>query len=164
MVARRHRDVQLARARHELTVGRDDDRRVEAEAVRAVGALVQRGVHVHSRLGGHPSGELEGGAARQVLGLGPRRLRTARVGREVAAERELLQADELRPLLGRAADARRERLLVLLGIGVPALLHRADPKRRAPGRALARRRDVPAGRHDQMSLLCHPSECTVVSR
>ena len=41
------RDVQLARARQQLSVGRHDDRRVVAKAIAGVRALIQRCVHVH---------------------------------------------------------------------------------------------------------------------
>jgi len=45
----------------------------------------------------------------------------------------------LDPLLGSATDALGQRPFVLLRVRMPALLHGADPKRRPPRRARARR-------------------------
>ncbi len=91
-------------------------------------ALVQRGVHVHARLPRHARGEAIRRAAGQRLGLDASSARSGRVGGEVAAQRQLLQAHQLGALVGGAPDRGGERLAVLLGILVPALLHRRDPK------------------------------------
>ncbi len=133
----------------EPAVGRDEDRGVEAEPVLALGALVQRGVHVRARLGGELGGEAVRGAAGQLLRLDPGGAGAARVGGEVAAERELLQAHQQRARAGGAADAARERGTVLVGVGVPALLHGGDPERRSLRVARARRRGGRRGRGDQ---------------
>src|SRR4051794_22146782 len=53
-------DVELAGAREELAGRRDDDGGVEAEAVLALGSLVERGVDVDPGLPRHPRGEGEG--------------------------------------------------------------------------------------------------------
>lgn len=72
-----------------------------------------------------PTGELfRFGAARTWAGG---------VHGEVAAERELRQADELRSLSGRDSDPGLEPCGVFLRIGVPALLECGDAKRRPLG-------------------------------
>ena len=76
----------------------------------------------------------------------------AGVDREVAAQRQLLQAHQPRALARRQADPGLQRRLVLGRVGTPALLHRGDPKRRPPRRALARRRGVRRGGHQQTDL------------
>src|ERR1700736_1788762 len=50
VVSGRHGDVQLAGAAQQAPVRRDQDRRVVAQPVIGVGALVQRRVHVRSGL------------------------------------------------------------------------------------------------------------------
>ncbi len=57
---------------------------------------------MRARLGGHARGELVRRPARQRLGHGARRCRPACVDGEVAAERQLLQADQLGARVGRA--------------------------------------------------------------
>ena len=152
VIARGHRDVQLARARGQLAVGAHDDRGVVAEPVLAVGALVQRSVDVRARLARHARGEAMGGAAGEILGLDAGRPRARRIDREVGAERELLQAHEPRARARGEPDPRRQRRLVLLRVRMPALLHRADPQRRSARRALARRRGGRGGCDDQADL------------
>src|SRR5580704_5034725 len=122
-------DVQLARAREQLAVGRDDDRGVVAEPVFGVGALVQRGVYVYTGLARDARSEAVGGAAGELLRLGARCMRPAGVNGEVARKRELLQAHEPCALAGGTSDRRFQRRLVLVRVGVPALLHGGDAER-----------------------------------
>ncbi len=89
------------------------------------------------------------------LRLHARGLRSAGVGGEVAAERELLQAHELRALLGGAANALRERRFVFGGVGMPALLHEPDPKMSPARGQLARERDVWPRGGDHVLDLAH---------
>ena len=138
MIARRHRDVQLPCGGHELPVGCDDDRRVVAEPVITLGALVEGRVHVGAGLLRELRRKPIGRPTRQLLGIGSRSSRAARIDREVASEGQLLQADQLCPLGRRSPDAVGERARVLFGIGMPALLDRGDPERRPPPRVLAR--------------------------
>ena len=116
------------------------------------GPLVQRGVDVDAGLRRHRGGELEGRPARQLLRLDPDALRPGRVDGEVGREGQLLQADEAGALRGGHADPGGERLAVLVGIGVPALLHGADPERLAPRRPGARGRILDPGLLDQLRL------------
>jgi hypothetical protein len=102
--------------------GRHHDRRVEAESVWSVGALEQRCVDVDPGLGGNPRREAVGWPAGQLLRLDPARRRAGAVNGEVAAERELGQADELRALAGGEPDPVLERRGVLARVGMPALL------------------------------------------
>ena len=119
----------------------------------AVGALVERGVDVDAGCRRHAGGEAVGRAAGELLGLGARGLRAGRVDREVAAQGQLLQADELRALAGGELDPGRQRRLVLVGVGVPALLHGGDPERLALGRPGPRRRVGRVRGDDQPDLL-----------
>ena len=137
VVAGRHRDVQLARPRDQLTAGRDEDRGVVAEPVAAVGALVQRGVDVDavSAAGARRSD----GWARRAAPRARRPRPAARpVDREVAAERQLLQADELRALARRRARSRRRARPRAPRVGMPALLHGPNPEARTYRRSLSR--------------------------
>src|SRR3954452_466469 len=79
VVAGGDRDVELAGAGEELAGGGDDDRGVEAEAVLALGPLVEGGGDGAAGLLPQPRREAEGAAARQLLRLGARRHGTARV-------------------------------------------------------------------------------------
>ena len=88
---------------------------------------------MHTELVRHARREAVGGAAGQILGLHAGRLRPGRVGGEVAAQRQLLQAHQACALLGRQPDPGRERVLVLAGVRVPALLHGGDAEGRPPG-------------------------------
>ena len=119
----------------------------------AVGALVERGVDVDAGLRRHPGGEAVGRAAGQLLGLGAGGLRAGRVDREVAAQGQLLQADQLGALAGGELDPGRQRRLVLVGVRVPALLDGGDAERLALGRAGAGRRLGRVGGDDQPDLL-----------
>jgi len=87
-----HRDVQLAGPSEQLAVRGNDDRGVVAEPVGAVGALVQGGMDVDACLAGRARGEAVCGAAGQLLGLDPGGRGAGRVDREIATERQLLQA------------------------------------------------------------------------
>ena len=132
VVARRDRDVQLARAGDEIAVGGDDDRRVVARARRRASARSNSDACTWMPcLAAMRGGERERRAAGQLLGLGARGLGPVWRDREVRAERQLLQADELGALSRRQRMPFRERRAVLGGIGVPALLDRADAQRRA---------------------------------
>jgi hypothetical protein len=71
---------------------------------------------VDARLLCHPRREAVGGAAGEILRFDARSPWAARVGAEVAAQRQLLQAHQARPLPGAHADALRERLDVLVGV------------------------------------------------
>ena len=153
MVAGGDRDVELAGAGHELAVGGDHDRGVEAEAVVAVGALVQGGVDVDPPLLGEAGGERVGAPAGQLLGLGAARAGAGRVDGEVGAQGELLQADQPRALLGPHADAGGEGGLVLAGIGVPAVLEGGDPEGVSAGRPGPRGGARGPLRGDQSDLL-----------
>jgi hypothetical protein len=97
VVAGGDRDVKLARARCERPVGCHDGRRVEPEALGARRALVERRVHVHPKLRSESGGERMGRAAGQLLGFDTDSLRATLLHGEVAAERELLEADERGP-------------------------------------------------------------------
>ena len=68
--------------------------------------------------------------------------------REVRRERELLQAHELRALGRGQRHALGERGPVLVRVGVPAVLHRADPER-CPVRRVDPRRGVGNRRRPQ---------------
>jgi hypothetical protein len=80
-------------------------------------------------LGGETSRESIRRSTSELFGLGAARSRTARIDREIATQRELLQADELGSFAGGEPDSRLERRDVLLRIGVPALLQRGDAER-----------------------------------
>ena len=119
-----------------VAVGRDDDRGVEAQAVVGVGALVERGVHVDAGLARQLGGERVRRAAGQRLGLGAARPAgpsgvIAKYGDSVSSCRQTSFA----PSAGGQAHALGERGAVLVGVGVPALLHE---RRRAAARAWAR--------------------------
>ena len=77
---------------------------------------------------------------------------------EVGRQRQLLQADDHGPLGGGHPDPVGQRLLMLVGIGVPALLHQPDPQRRALGRPRARgrgRRRVGGQQHAAAQAIAH---------
>ena len=150
--------MQLARARGERAVGRDDDRGVEAQAVVGVGALVERGVDVDAGLARELRGERARRPVGDRLGLGAGRLRPVGGDGEVRRERQLLQAHELRALAGGHAHALGQRGAVLVGIGVPALLDEPDAQRRTRRllHARERRRRLADGR-DQLQI-AHAAE------
>ena len=132
VVAGGDRDVLLARPGNQLAGRRHADRRVETQL--GVGALVQRRVDVGAGLGCQFAGEGGRRAVRDVLGHG--RSLGERVGghREVRRERQLLKADQARPLAGGDADSLGQRRPMLVRIGVPAVLDEPDPQRLALGR------------------------------
>jgi hypothetical protein len=81
-----------------------------------------------------PHGKPVSRSARQVFRLGPTRPRARGVGGEIRTERQFLEADELRALTRGEPNSRLERRNMLVRIGVPPLLERSDPKRRAARR------------------------------
>ena len=123
--------MQLARARDELAVGRDDDRGVVAEAVarrrRARRATRARSTPVSaaSRAANAcvgPPGRASGSPRRRRA----RPSAIAKYGESVSSCRQTSRAPSRRG----DADALGQRRLVLVGVGVPALLHGADAERR----------------------------------
>src|SRR3954447_19749262 len=146
-------DVELAGAGEQGTAGRDDDRGIEAEAVVAVGPLVEGGVEVDSILPCRSRRELEGAAAGELLRLRPCCLRTAGVDSEVATQGQLLQADELCPLSRGNPDSLGQSRLVLFEIGVPAVLDGREAEGRPVRRSGPRRRLRRLWSADQADLL-----------
>ncbi len=150
--------MQLAGARNQCTVGSHHDCRVETEAVLPLGALVERGVDVDARLGGHPRGEAVGGPARKLLRLRSPLPGPAGIDGEIAAQGELLQADELRAGFGGQVDGPGQCLLVRLRVGAPALLDGGDAERSSLRSAGAGGRVEWPGLRDQLDLLSHPPD------
>ena len=155
VVSGRHRDVQLARRSDQAAVGCHDNRRVVAAVVVVAVSLIERGMDMRSRFFRHANGEAVGPTAGQLLWLDACRAGPARIDGEVAAERELLQAHQLGSLASGGLDPRLQRVFVLAGAGMPALLHRADAHRRALRRSRSgrggRRRE---GRDQARRLHC----------
>ena len=77
-------DVQLAGARHELAARRDDDRRVVAEAVASLGALIERGVDMEPVSPATRAAKPWVAPPGRSSGSTPAGRRPARVDREVA--------------------------------------------------------------------------------
>ncbi len=112
--------------------------------------------------GRHLGGEAVGAPTGQFLRLGAGGLRAARVNREVAAQGQLLQADQPRPLSRGELDPHCQRRLVLVGVRVPALLHEGDPEGIALGRPRPRRRLQSLRGDDQPDLLHPPTVADAV--
>jgi hypothetical protein len=89
----------------------------------------------------------------ELFGLGATLSRTARIDREVATQRELLQADELGSFAGCEPDSRLERRGVLLRIGMPALLQRGDSEKSATRWALTSRGSCLAACCDEANVV-----------
>ena len=149
VVAGGHRDVELARARESCPSGRHDDGRVVAQPVGPSGPSARSNseacTYTPVSAASCRANETVGPDCRSS-GCGPDGLRAVGGDREVRRQRQLLQADDPRALAGGDRDpGRRAPLQVLVGVGVPALLHEPEPQRRALGRAGARRRRAAAG-------------------
>lgn len=96
-------------------------------------------------VGGGARGEGERAAARtERLGCG---------AVEVGRQRQLLQADELRAVPRGGADAVQQGGLVLAGVGMPALLDRAQDERRPGRRVDARGRGRRVEREDEPQVI-----------
>ena len=122
--------------------------------------LVQRGMDVDTGLARHPRRKAMRGAAGQRLGLDAGRLRPGGFDGEVTAQRQLLQTHQPRALARGERDRARKRGLMLVGVGMPALLHERHAQRCSTRRALAGGRGLHSRRDDQAYVL-HVDDCSV---
>ena len=132
-------DMQLAGAGEQAAVRRHADRGVEAEVRRRPIRTARHARRRRSRSASRRASCVVGpsGIASRYLAD---RCREILVDREVGAQRELLEADQLRAVLGREPHPFNERALVSCGVRVPGALDGADDERRALGRQAAQRR------------------------
>ncbi len=155
VVARGHGDVKLAGARDEAAVGAHDDRRVVAEAVVGVGALVERCVYVGTGLERERGCEGERRPSLELLGLGSRRAGAIWCDGEVAREGQLLKAHDAGALGGRHPDPAGQRLLVLARVWTPPFLDEPDAQRRPFRAPCARGRTRRRERTQKLGLVRH---------
>ena len=155
-------------AGQQFAVGGHQDGGVQAQAVvgtvRVIRLLVQRGVDADAVPAGRVGRETERGAGEQVLGdvRGPRARGPAAGGvifgkrvRGVAGQREFGQEDDGGSQPGGPPDAFVEFGVQGRGVRLPAVLHDADPQRRAARRVAVRAREGGVSR-DVISIMATP--------